>query len=202
MAMIVYMNGSLTREAVRDRCAEGSWDRCDELLALTDPGNGGRVGFFIEAPEITPPILQVGVRCFDAEGERVESFDPATSVRAVFEGNFMSMRLHGANVGLKPGRVLATGGASVNRSLLQIMADVFGVEVYRAETSDAASLGAAYRALHGRRCLEAGGFIPFGEALAGAPPFQQVASPDSTAHAVYTALLPHYEACEKRITGE
>jgi xylulokinase len=59
-----------------------------------------------------------------------------------------SMRVHAEWMGEKPVRIQATGGASDNREILQIMADVFGVPVLRQETSNSAGLGAAIRAQH------------------------------------------------------
>lgn len=43
-------------------------------------------------------------------------------------------------------RILATGGASVNKSILQVMADVFNAPVYIQKTSEAALFGGAFRA--------------------------------------------------------
>lgn len=43
-------------------------------------------------------------------------------------------------------RILATGGASANRSILQVMADVFNAPVYTQKTTEAALLGSAFRA--------------------------------------------------------
>lgn len=43
-------------------------------------------------------------------------------------------------------RILATGGASANRAILQVMADVFNAPVYIQKTTEAALLGAAFRA--------------------------------------------------------
>lgn len=43
-------------------------------------------------------------------------------------------------------RILATGGASANRTILQVMADVFNAPVYIQKTTEAALLGAAFRA--------------------------------------------------------
>ena len=57
----------------------------------------------------------------------------------------------------KPRRLVATGGASANGQLMQVLADVFGCPVDRAGHTDSASLGAAYRALHGWRCKTRGG---------------------------------------------
>ena len=46
----------------------------------------------------------------------------------------MSMRGHAESFGMPspPGRIIATGGGSVNRSFLYIAACVFGCEVYTA----------------------------------------------------------------------
>ena len=78
---------------------------------------------------------------------------PDAVVRAVVESQFMSMKVHGEGLGLKsPTRILVTGGGSVNRAVTQVLADVMGAEVYAADTSDSAALGAAYRALHSRAC--------------------------------------------------
>lgn len=43
-------------------------------------------------------------------------------------------------------RILATGGASANKSILQVISDVFNAPVYIQKTTEAALLGAAYRA--------------------------------------------------------
>jgi xylulokinase len=39
MVMLVYKNASLTREEIRDRCAEGSWDVFNKYLQQTQPLN-------------------------------------------------------------------------------------------------------------------------------------------------------------------
>lgn len=43
-------------------------------------------------------------------------------------------------------RILATGGASANKSILQVASDVFNAPVYTQQTTEAALVGAAYRA--------------------------------------------------------
>ncbi len=199
MAMLCYKNGSLTREFIRDQSAGGSWKAYAQHLEASPVGNGGCIGFYIRDPEITPPILKTGIWRFDAAGKPVDRFEPAQDCRAVYEGQFLSMRLHGRNVGFKPHRILATGGASVDMSLIRVMCNVLGAPVFVAEKADSASLGAAYRALHGWRCLKAGGFVSFGEILKTAAPFKQVATPDAGAHAIYTAMLERYAELEKRV---
>jgi xylulokinase len=201
MAMICYRNGSLAREHVRDACAEGSWEKFEALAGETPPGNGGRIGFYFVEPEITPTVAEPGSHRFDARGRRTSSFPAAAEVRAVMEGQFLSMRLHGANVGLNPRAILATGGASVNRSLIRIMANVFGVSVFTGEVPNSAALGASYRALHGWTCARRRRFVPFADQMKAAPAFQLAARPDREAHAVYTDMLARYAELEQRIIG-
>eukprot|EP00913_Durusdinium_trenchii_P013997 g13143.t1 len=57
-------------------------------------------------------------------------------------------------------RIIATGGASSNKGILQVLSDVFDVPVFTLEQSDSASLGAALRAAHGFRCAQKGGLCP------------------------------------------
>ncbi len=199
MALMCIKNGSLTREAVRDESAGGSWTEFENALKRTSPGNGGRIGFYFREPEITPPVLSPGIHRF-GPGDETSVFTGDENIRAVVEGQFLSMRLHGANIGLTPRTVLATGGASVNRSLLQVMADVFGTPVHTCSQANSASLGAALRALHGWRCRQAGQFVSFSESIRLAEPFVQAASPDKKAHEVYTKMLPRYAELERGVT--
>ena len=48
-----------------------------------------------------------------------------------------------------PKRIYATGGASTNTAILQVMADVMNCPVLRIEVAKSAALGAALRAAHG-----------------------------------------------------
>ncbi len=196
MGMIVFKNGSLTREMIRDTCADGSWKTYDDMLGKTAPGNGGRIGFYINEPEITPTIVTPGTFCFDGDGNPTD-FTPEESCRAIYEAQFLSMKLHAGNIGIEPQRILATGGASVDKGLIQIMSNVFGVAVYTAEKSDTASLGAAYRARHGLLCKESDTFVTFADAVAAAPAFTKIAEPDMEAHAIYAAMLPRYAELEE-----
>lgn len=200
MAMIVYKNGSLTREAIRDSVAGGSWSRFEALLGEGVPGNGGHIGFYHKEPEITPPVLKPGMHRFGPDGRPRPSLAPAVEVRAVVEGQFLSMRLHSAHVGIRPRSILATGGASANRSILRVMADVFGVPVFTGNQPNSAALGAAYRALHGWTCASRGHFVTFAEVVAAAPAFVRAVDPDLQAHTAYTRMLETYARLEETIT--
>lgn len=197
MALICYKNGSLTREFVRDEFARGSWKTFETALARTPVGNGGRIGFYFKEPEITPTVLKPGIYRFGPD-ERPAKFTPEQNVRAVVEGQYLSMRLHGNKIGLVPQKILATGGASVNKSLLQVMADVFGTPVHVSSRPNSASLGAAYRALHGWRCARARKFIPFAKVVQMEGSFTPAAEPDLAKHRTYTAMLKRYAKLEKQ----
>lgn len=208
MGMLCYKNGSLTRERVRDRVAGGAWDAFNRALASTVPGNRGVLGFFIDEPEITPDIRVTGTRFFGADGRRIAAPGPEVQVRAVVESQFLSMRSHGDSVGISGvRRVIATGGASKNPAILQVLADVFGVPVFVAAQSDSASLGAAFRALHAYKCACAGPdrLLPFSSIFEGAADgeaFRLASEPRADAHEAYTALLPHFRACEAHVLAE
>ena len=61
----------------------------------------------------------------------------------------LSMRLHSQWMNVVPEKIFATGGASDNAALLQVMADVMNCRVLRIEVSKSAALGAALQAAHG-----------------------------------------------------
>lgn len=188
MIMLCYKNASLARQVIRDRCAAGSWETFEALLRCSPPLNGGKMGFYFFDSEILPP-LPAGVHRFEVEewGEEnpprsdsedvnssavtrrslLASFDDASEVRAVVEGQLAAMRGHSERVGIPSpaARVVATGGGSANDSLLQTMADVFGCSVLTAQRPDSASLGAALRAAHGWLCWKRGQFVSFEEVL-------------------------------------
>ncbi|KAI9106710.1 hypothetical protein K1719_022238 [Acacia pycnantha] len=173
MVMLVYKNGSLAREEIRNRFAEKSWVTFNKFLQRTPPLNGGKLGFYYKDHEILPP-LPVGFHRYVIENftgdtldglteHEVQEFDAPSEVRAIIEGQFLSMRAHAERFGIpSPQRIIATGGASVNDSILSSIASIFGCDVYTVERpgTDSASLGAALRAAHGFVCREKGSFVP------------------------------------------
>ncbi|XP_071340366.1 xylulose kinase isoform X1 [Trachinotus anak] len=200
MALLCFKNGSLTRERVRDECAGGSWEVFSAALRETPLGNKGNIGFYFDTMEITPPA--VGVHRFDPDDIEVSSVSPQVEVRAVVEGQFLSRRVHAEQLGYSiiPGtRVLATGGASSNKDILQVLSDVFNAPVYTIDLSDSACLGSAYRALHG---LVAESGVSFSDVVKKAPEPQLVASPHPTAQEVYDQMLKRYAQLEERVLQE
>lgn len=204
MALVCWKNGSLTREYVRDKYTGGSWPVFNRFLNKTPPGNGGRIGFYFKEPEITPLVLKPGIHLFNStkmSSIPIDKFIPEQHVRAVLESQFLSMRLHCGNIGLNPQTIFATGGASVNISILRIIADVFGRDVYTIDRQNSASLGAAFRALHGWKCLQAGRFIPFNKVISFIEKPDLKARPNPANHKIYTNMLPRYRRLENIAAG-
>ncbi|KAK7466814.1 hypothetical protein BaRGS_00037081, partial [Batillaria attramentaria] len=120
-------------------------------------------------------------------GAHVESFPDAVEVRAVIESQCMSRRVHAENLGYNIGpetRVVATGGASSNQCILQVIADVFNAPVFIQDVANSAALGCAYRAKHG--CL--GPNVPFSQVVDKCADPVCVARPTPGADKVCTAL--------------
>ena len=143
MTLICFKNGSLARERIRDRYGL-DWNGFNRALAGTPPGNNGGILLPWFEAEIVPRVNKPGIHRFDLDPN-----DAAANCRAVVEAQMMSMRLHSQWMKAKPKRIYATGGASTNTAILQVMADVMNCPVLRIEVSKSAALGAALRAAHG-----------------------------------------------------
>ena len=142
MTLICFKNGSLARERIRDMYSL-DWDGFNRALESTKPGNKGALMLPWFEPEIVPRVIRPGLRRINLDDR-----DAPANCRAIVEAQMMSMRLHSGWMKIKPKRVIATGGGSVNTTILQVMADVMNCPVYRLEVSKSAALGAALRAAH------------------------------------------------------
>jgi xylulokinase len=190
MLLVCFRNGSLAREHIRDRYGM-DWEGFSRALSSTPAGAGGAILLpWVEA-EITPTVNTAGIRRFGLSAD-----DGPANVRALVEGQMMAMANHWSALADRPaGRILATGGASGNRAILQVMADVFGADVYPTATTSTASLGGALRAMHAHLSLK--GPISWQDAVAGftdatAPPVR--ANPQNVAF--YRDLRQRYAARE------
>ena len=142
MSLICFCNGSLAREAVKERHSL-TWDDFDAAgLARTEPCNGQRVILPFVGDEITPQVESSDFSAMGWEGEPTAD----EWVRGVLEGQFLNMKRHSDWLGVETEEVLLTGGASENDGIAQIVADVFGKKVGRLSVAGSAALGAAMRA--------------------------------------------------------
>jgi xylulokinase len=132
----------------------------------------------------------------------LEADDVAGNVRGVVEAQQMALAIHSRWMGVTIDVIHATGGAAVNDRILQVMADVFGADVYRSDVTNSAALGAALRAWHAD-ALADGRPRSWEDVTAGLaqPAHGTAIAPDPARHAVYRDLLPLYEACEARALG-
>jgi xylulokinase len=196
MALVCFKNGSLAREAVKNWYGL-SWDEFSRILLETEPGNQGKIMLPYFLPEITPLVLEPGIRRFGG----LQAEDVQGNVRAVAEAQAMAMYLHSGWIGPRPKCVLVTAGASENRGLLTVISQVFGAEVRSFEVKESAALGAAIRAAYSflntqRRPVE---WSDLFESVVR-PNAKEIVRPPAEVVGIYQApngLLNLYEACEK-----
>lgn len=197
MGLTCFRNGSLARERVKQE--QGlDWERFSAALRVTPPGNRGAVCLPWFEPEITPPVDRPGARFYGFDGPG----DAATYVRAVVEGQMLAMARHSTWMGVTVDRIHATGGAAVNRELLEVLADVFGAEVYRLRVANSAALGAALRAYHADLAAD-GRPAPWDEIVAGFVETldERPIRPRPTHAALYADLARVHAACEAHALG-
>ncbi|KAJ0177628.1 hypothetical protein K1T71_006501 [Dendrolimus kikuchii] len=189
MALLCFSNGSLTRQNHRDRLAGSSWEAFNDLLSGTVRGNRGYMGMYYDTWEIVPRVAP-GKWLFDVNGKEVDKVGPQYEARALLEGQAVARRVHAEDMGFtldESSRLIATGGAAVNKDLLQIFADVFNTPVYVMEQhGNAALLGAAIRAAE-VWSAETGIKLPGSE-----PTVSPVATPYPDHDEIYTPMLKRY----------
>jgi len=192
LTLICFKNGSLAREKIRELYKIADWKKFGELVAQKPPGNNGGVLLPWFEAEIVPRVTQPGLRRFELDEK-----DAAANCRAVFEAQMLSMRLHSQWMQVAPEKILVTGGASNDRALLQVLADVMNCRVERIEISKSAALGSALQAAHG--WLTAGGQNPKWEKLVAGFTATVPGSailPDKQAAKIYDKMLTKYAECE------
>lgn len=179
MSLICFRNGSLSREAIKERFGL-EWGDFDTVgLARSEAGNGQRVVLPFVGDEITPRLESAG---FIAEGWAGEP-EADEWVRGVLEGQFLNMKRHSDWLGVETEEILLTGGASQNDGVAQIVANVFGKKVRRLSVAGSAALGAAMRA-----AVALGDDIGNLECQFSAPAPGRDVEPDPSVRQTYQAL--------------
>jgi xylulokinase len=194
MGITVFKNGSLARERVRDD-AGLDWVGFSDALRRTPPGNHGRLLFPWFEPEITPLVLVPGLRRID-----LNPADGPGHVRAVVECQMMALANHSAWMGVDVKVIHATGGASENREILQVLADVFDADVYQFSGGNGSCVGASLRAWHGD-ATAAGEPVSWAEVVRdlAAPLGHTRVSPGPAGKDIYPALRRRYALEERRL---
>jgi xylulokinase len=142
MTLLVFKNGSLAREKVCENYGL-SWEDFSNILKNTAAGNNGRIMLPYFFPEIIPTITKPEVVRYGFYEKDINA-----NVRGIVEGQMLSSRLHSEWMGIKTDTIYATGGASKNKEILKIMANVHKANVFSFKVTNSASLGAALRAAY------------------------------------------------------
>lgn len=197
MALLCFKNGSLTRERIRNQHAGGSWNVFNILLNSSPRGNGGNLGLYYDIQEILP-FLQGDYR-YNSKGKTCKFEKAEVEIRACVEGQFIAKRAYAEDLGFQVGKgskILATGGASQNKTILQVLADVFNSPVYVLEAANSAMLGAAYQAKHGvvRNSQS------FQEIVSTVPKPALACEPADDADKIYTPMVERYRSIIKQLT--
>ena len=184
MSLICFKNGSLAREAVKEKF-DLEWSAFEkEALSQSPLGNEGLMMLPFYEPEITP-VMDLGGPIFSEVGDH----SAEQSVRAVLEGQFLNMRVHSSWLGVDPERIYLTGGASENDGIAQVIANVFGVSVDRLDVPGSATIGAGMRAAHGL-----GEDLGKLEAMFSQPKEGRKIDPEIGAKDIYDTLIEQYQA--------
>ncbi|KZV91985.1 actin-like ATPase domain-containing protein [Exidia glandulosa HHB12029] len=209
IVMLCYKNGALAREAVRG--PSRSWAEFDADVAKSEPGNGGVFGFYFPEVEIIPPLVH-GEFFFRGDGEEVkrEDLDEHVHARAILESQLLSIKArllailpaheeaadshhhavhHELDSPLR--RLILVGGGSVNPTIQQLAADIFGMDVYIAETKEGAAVGGAVLAM---QATGVSGVEPGGLKL--------VKKPRSDITDIYSDIVDTYRLCEQKVVDK
>ncbi|MBN1607288.1 MAG: hypothetical protein JW940_11690 [Polyangiaceae bacterium] len=188
MSLTCFSNGSLAREEVARRFALSWDDFAQAIVERTKPGNAGNLLLPYFVPEITPRVLKASPRWFGSEAF-VAGKDGAAAARAVVEAQAMSMRLHSDWIGEAMTTVLVTGGASKNRGLLRVLADVLQATIMPLSVSNSSALGGALRAA---QAVEGSAWQDLYARFC--PPDRELAvEPDPQARPIYEELTARFE---------
>ncbi|EKM50041.1 uncharacterized protein PHACADRAFT_264538 [Phanerochaete carnosa HHB-10118-sp] len=211
IAMLCYKNGALAREQVRDKYAQGNWQKFNELVEATPAGNDGLLGYYFPLPEIIPPNVE-GTFLFDKDGRPVEEASANSSVhpRAILESQFLSIRSRIEAILPEHApplqRLVVCGGSSANPVIRQLAADAFGMRVFIAGQQGAAE-GGAHLARFAWWREQNGGRGTFEELQAmdgdedeeGEERLKLVAEPNPKNVDLYHSLVPMYRRCEDEV---
>lgn len=201
MALLCFKNGSLVRQSFRDTYSGGCWEKFERSLRGSVPGNNDNIGVYFQETEITP--FAQGTYKFNKDDEKVLSFSKDEEIRALIEGQFLAKRVHAEMLGYhldQNSRVLATGGASKNQAILQVLSDVFNAPVYIIPgTANSACLGCAYRAKHGWYGTEQGSYDgSYKETVE----YKLAVTPNGKTKDIYDNMAKRYKYLEQCIASE
>ena len=99
----------------------------------------------------------------------------------------------------KNSRILATGGASKNQAILQVLSDIFHAPVYTIPgTANSACLGCAYRAKHG---WSGTSNANYNHIFSESEEYELAVTPSAETKDLYEKMAKRYKQLEQRIAN-
>jgi xylulokinase len=147
--MLVYKNGSLAREYIRDQYFDSSWDLFNQAVESSRPKNAKdlptQIGFWWLKPDIIPSNASGTFKYVcprNSTPKSVPEFEsPSTNAIAILESQMLNYQSRVSSIlgeksddDARLGRVFATGGAAKNPVICSVMADVLGCNVCKPVT--------------------------------------------------------------------
>jgi xylulokinase len=165
------------------------------------------MGFYFPLPEIIPPGV-VGEYFFATDQSSSKSPLPVKDIpeavhpRAIIESQLLSIKSRIATIlpknSLPLKRLVVTGGGSANETIRQMIANIFGMDVYVSSTKEAAGLGGAllakyawWKQTNAGKSFEDMGATPIG--------LECVAKPRRETSKVYDSLVGVYDTLEEQV---
>lgn len=158
MGLLCFKNGALVRDTFKKAEANNSWEIFSDFMNLAPRGNNGYMALHYLSHEILPFVRAGALRWTPTHtyenhnqlNQIIQFPTQQIEIRALIEGQMLNRKAFAVDIGYNFGentKILATGGSSSNKAILQVMSDVFNCAVYvKKNTTEAACLGAAYRA--------------------------------------------------------
>lgn len=148
MALTCYRNGSLAREQVRSECKKDEseelydWNEISDILLAKKSEKLDNFSIDLFEREINPALGP------DFHENRALGRSPIDVIIDCLVGQVIMRKVHMETLlGICPERLILTGGASANKGLLQLIANVFQCEVFTlVDSTEAAAIGGAVRA--------------------------------------------------------
>jgi len=147
MALTCYRNGSLAREKVRSESKKDDggvydWFEISDILLAKKSEKLDNFSIDLFEREINPALGP------DFHKNRALGRKPIDVIVDSLVGQVIMRKVHMETLlGICPERLILTGGASANKGLLQLIANVFQCEVFTlVDSTEAAAIGGALRA--------------------------------------------------------
>lgn len=183
------LNGGSALKWIRNNLSITSFDECTRLAKLAPAGSDSLIFLPYLCGERTPHMDPNAKAIFFGLSL---SHTSSHMIRAVMEGVVFALKdcidiLEDLNISFDT--MIATGGASQHDFWVQLQADIFGKEIHRSKTKEAACLGAGITAAYGLNV-----YSSLHEAIKQMTPMtNEVFTPNQENHQIYQKQFKKYK---------